>query len=67
MVDANKAREIARRIEDISRAMGNHASRISRLEREKNDRMKYYDQQITREQDEIKRCQRQIDDLKRQL
>ncbi|MGD0481949.1 MAG: hypothetical protein ABSA42_17390 [Terracidiphilus sp.] len=67
MVDARKSAEAARKIQEISRTISNHQSNISRLEREKSERVKYYDQQIMREQDEIKRHTRLIDELKRQI
>lgn len=67
MTDPKKAAEIARKIQDISRSMKSHESNIERIEREKNDKVKYYDQQIKREQDELKKLSKQIDDLKRQL
>ncbi len=67
MVDARKSAEAARKIQEINRTITNHQSTISRLEREKNEKVKYYDQQIRREQDEIKRHSRLIDDLKRQI
>jgi hypothetical protein len=66
-VDARKSAEAARKIQEISRTISNHQSNISRLEREKSERVKYYDQQIMREQDEIKRHTRLIDELKRQI
>ena len=67
MTDPKKTAEIARKIQDISRAVANHESTISRLEHEKNDKARFYDQQIGRERDEISRLNRQIADLKRQL
>jgi hypothetical protein len=67
MVDARKSAEAARRIQEINRTIANHQSSISRLEREKSEKVKYYDQQIRREQDEIKRHTRLIDELKRQI
>ena len=67
MVDARKSAEAARKIQEISRTITNHQSNISRLEREKSEKVRYYDQQITREQDEIKRHTRLIDELKRQI
>jgi hypothetical protein len=67
MVDARKSVEAARRIQEISRTIQNHQSNILRIEREKGEKVKYYDQQIKREQDEIKRHTREIDELKRQI
>jgi chromosome segregation ATPase len=65
--DPKKIQEISRKIQEISRSVQSHQSNIDRIEREKNDKTRYYDQQITRERDEIKRLDRQIEDLKRQL
>ena len=67
MVDAIKSAEAARRIQELSRTITSHESNISRFEREKSEKVRYYDQQIRREQDEIKRHTRLIDELKRQI
>ena len=67
MIDPKKAAEIAKKIQDVSRAAEKHEANITRIEREKNDKVKYYDQQIKREQDEVKKLKKQIDDLKRQM
>ncbi len=67
MVDPKKSAEAARKIQDINRTIQNHRTRISGIEREKADKVKYYDQQIRHEQDEIKRHTRLIDELKRQI
>lgn len=67
MADARKSAEAAKKIQEINRMITNHQSNISRLEREKNERARYYDQQIMREKDEIKRHTRLIDELKRQI
>jgi hypothetical protein len=67
MVDPKKSAEAARRIQEINRTIQNHQSRISSIERERAEKVKYYDQQIRHEQDEIKRHTRQIDELKRQI
>ena len=66
-MDAKKSAEAARKIQEINRTITNHQSNISRLEREKSDRAKDYEQRIMREQDEIKRQTRLIDELKRQI
>ena len=42
-------------------------SRVTQLEREKNYKVRYFDQQIKSEQDQIKQFTRQIDDLKRHI
>ena len=67
MVDPKKSAEAARRILEINRTIQNHQSRISTIEREKAEKVKYYDQQIRHELDEIKRHTREIDELKRQI
>ena len=67
MVDARQSAEAARKIQEISRTIQNHQSRILSLERERGEKVKYYDQQIKREQDEVKRHTRTIDDLKRKI
>lgn len=67
MADAKRSEEALRKIQDIKRTINGHESNISRIEREKSDRVRYFDQQIKREQDEIKRHTKQIDELKRQI
>jgi hypothetical protein len=67
MVDPKKSAEAARKIQEINRTIQNHQTRISSIEREKADKVRYFDQQIKREQDEIKRQTRLIDELKRQI
>ncbi len=67
MNDPKKTAELSKKIRDTARSIQSHETNISRLEREKNEKARYYDQQINRERDEIKRLNRQVDDLKRQL
>lgn len=67
MIDPKKSAEAARRIQETNRTIQNHQTRISSIEREKADKVRYYDQQIRHEQDEIKRHTRLIDELKRQI
>lgn len=67
MADAKKSAEAVRKIQEIQRTIENHQSKIARLERDKSERVKDFDQQIRREQDEIKRHTRLIDELKRQI
>lgn len=67
MADPKKSAEAARKIQEINRTITTHQSNISRIEREKSDKVRYFDQQIKREQDEIKRHSRTIDELKRQI
>ena len=67
MADPKQSAEAVRKIQEIQRVIANHQSTISRLEREKSDKVKYIDQQIRREQDEITRQNRQIDELKRRI
>jgi hypothetical protein len=67
MIDPKKSAEAAKKIQDINRTITTHQSNITRIEREKSDKVRYFDQQIKREQDEIKRHSRTIDELKRQI
>jgi len=67
MADPRQSAEAVRKIQEIQRVIANHQSTIDRLERDKSDKVKYIDQQIRREQDEITRQNRQIDDLKRRI
>ncbi len=67
MADVKKSAEAVRKIQDIQRTIASHESNISRIEREKSERIRYCDQQISSEKDRIKQYARQIDDLKRQI
>jgi hypothetical protein len=67
MVDPKKSAEAVKKIQEIQHTIANHQSNIAKIERDKNDRNKYFDQQIRHEQDEIKRHTKAIDDLKRQI
>lgn len=67
MADPKKSAEAARKIQEINRTIATHQSNITRIEREKSDKVRYFDQQIKREQDEIKQHSRTIDELKRQI
>ena len=65
MSDPKKDAEIARKVQDITRTISSHESQLSRLEREKIDKVRDLDQKINRERDEIKKLNKQIADLKR--
>jgi len=65
MSDPKKDAEIARKVQDIMRTISSHEGQLSRLEREKNDKVRDLDQKISRERDEIKKLNKQIADLKR--
>lgn len=67
VTDSGKSAETVRRIQEIQRKIANHEANIKRTEQEKTQRVRMYDQQIQREQDEIKRYSREIDTLKRQI
>lgn len=67
MADPRQSAEAVRKIQEIQRVIANHQSTMARLERDKSDKVKYIDQQIRRELDEITRQNRQIDDLKRRI
>jgi hypothetical protein len=65
--DPKKTQEISRKIQEIARLVQSHETNIGRIEKEKNDKTRYFDQQIAHERDKIKQLNRQIEDLKRQL
>jgi predicted nucleic acid-binding Zn-ribbon protein len=65
MADPKKAAEAVKKIQEIQHKITNHQSNISKIEHDKNDRIKYFDQQIKHEQDEIKQHTKTIDELKR--
>lgn len=67
VTDPKKSAEALRKIQEIQRKIANHEANIKRTEQEKIQRVRIYDQQIQREQDEIKRYSREIDTLKRQI
>jgi len=67
MTDARKSEEAVKKIQEIQKTKANYQSNIARIEHEKGDRIRYFDQQIRNEQDRIKQCDRQIEDLKRQI
>jgi hypothetical protein len=67
MIDPKKSADISRKIQDISRAMQTHKSNIDRIGRERDQKARYYEDQIKRERDTLQRLERQHDDLKRQL
>lgn len=67
MSNPKNTQEISRKIQEIARSVQSHETNVGRIEREKNDKTRYFDQQIARERDEIKRLNRQIEDLKRQI
>jgi hypothetical protein len=67
MADTRKSDEALRRIQDIKRRVDGHQANITRIEREKADRIRDFDQRIRNEQEQIKQYTRQIDDLKRQI
>jgi hypothetical protein len=67
MADAKKSAEAVRKIQDTQRTIVNHKSNISRIERERGEKIKYFDQQIAREQAEINRHTKLIEELKRQI
>jgi TolA-binding protein len=67
MVDPKKSAEAAKKIQDINRTIQNHQTRIKSIETEKANRVRFYDQQIKHEQDEINRHSKLIDELKRQI
>ena len=67
MTAGQQTGDIANKIEDIARSITTHETNITRFEREKNDKIRDYDQLISRERNEIKRLQQLIADLKRQM
>ena len=67
MVDPKKSAEAAKRNQEINKTIQSHQSRVSAIEQEKAYKVKYYDQQIRHEEDEIKRHIKLIEELKRQI
>lgn len=67
MADTRKSDEALRKIQEIKQRMKSHETRVSQLEHERSDKIKYFDQQIKSEQDQLRQFTKQIDDLKRQI
>src|ERR1019366_5223227 len=67
MNDPKKAQESLRKTEELSRSVSTHESTISGVEREKSEKVRYYDQQISREKDEIKRLTQQSNEMKKKM
>lgn len=65
MNDQQKAAESLKKIQDIQNRIRNHTSRISQIENEKRTKIRYFDQQIQSEQQQIARYTKEINDLKR--
>ena len=59
MSDPQKTAEIVRKMQDILKSVANIDSNVSRLERDKNDKINEYDQKINRGRDEINRLERE--------
>ena len=67
MIDQKRAAEALRQIQELQRKITTHQANVSRIEREKADKVRYFDQQIRNEQDQIKRSAQQIEQLKREI
>jgi chromosome segregation ATPase len=67
MNDPQKSAEAVKKIQELQNKIKQHSSRISQIEYEKNNKIKYCDQQIKSEQDQINQHNKKIDELKRQI
>jgi predicted nucleic acid-binding Zn-ribbon protein len=67
MNDPKKSAEAVKKIQELQNKIQSHSSRVSQIENEKNVRIRYFDQQIKSERDQIQQHSRQIDELKRQI
>lgn len=65
MADPKKSAAAVKKIQDLQRLINNHQANITNIERDKANKIKYCDQQIRSQQDEIRKYNKQIDDLKR--
>ena len=62
MNDPKKSAEALRKIQEIKQAIASHQTNITRIEREKGDRIRHHDQQIRNEQDRIKQIDHEKED-----
>jgi len=67
MVDAKKSEEALKKIQELMNKIKAHESRKLQIENEKSFKIKYFDQQIKSEQDQIKQHSNEIETLKRQI
>jgi len=65
MADAKKSAEAVKKIQEIQRAIVNHKANISRIEYDKSNKIKSFDQQIFQEQAQINKNTKLIEELKR--
>jgi hypothetical protein len=67
MADTRKSEEALKKIQELMNKIKAHESRKSQIEYEKGIKIKYFDQQIKSEQDQIKQHSNEIETLKRQI
>jgi hypothetical protein len=67
MIDPKKSAEAVKKIQEIQHMIASRQSKISSIEQEKTVKVRYYDQQIKQERDEIVRHTKLIAELKRQI
>ncbi len=67
MIDAKKSAEINMQISELMKQVSSRQSNIAKIEQEKTTRVKYYDQQIMSEQNQLKQLYQKIDYLNKQL
>ena len=67
MNDPKRSAEAVKKIQELQKTISTHQANIANLNKQKNEKIKYLDQQIKSEEDRIKQNNNQIDILKRQI
>jgi hypothetical protein len=67
MADSQRSAEAVKKIQVLQGTIKNHESNISKIQHDKNEKTKYFDQQIKQEQDRIEQWTQQIEMLKHQI
>ena len=67
MNDPKRSAEATKRILELQTVISTHQSNIANLNRQKSEKIRYFDQQIKNEEDRVKQHNNQIVILKRQI
>ena len=67
MNDPKRSAEATKRILELQKVISTHQSNIANLNRQKSEKIRYFDQQIKNEEDRVKQHNNQIVILKRQI
>jgi hypothetical protein len=67
MNDPKRSAEATKRILELQKVISTHQSNLANLNRQKSEKIRYFDQQIKNEEDRVKQHNNQIVILKRQI